>query len=994
MSLDATSRKPRGGFTLVELLVVIAIVIILLALLIPTVGNVMANRRQTECANHLKQNGIAIETARSSGNSIKSDSWTTDIAEFLGGNGNVLFCPDDSELDQPSSFGMNNRAHRFGDMDGTRIVMLDYRKTEATLVVGSLTEQDDWSEVDGLYAARHLQGINALLHTGGVKSYEAEAIDPRVCELWQRYWRPHADKQLDLDGCDGTAPPPADDPFSLDAPPQKHNPNYPPLDPDKFCEYEEFHDLDDGAGTTGTHTFQVKYDTSNNYGEITLFGFTFSYDHGRFRSSSKNGATNNKLHTAWGYQNDGTKAVYEFNNLEPGEYKVWVYWPADLHYATSTPYRVFDGGLAAGGGDIHNETINQQLQTTSYEKTRAFDIGTGKKTYVQLGDTHTIESRTLRVEVSAGAGGMHPDHDPAFTAGNTYTQEDGLVVADAVRISCSTDPNYAPGQCLNQSPQTIDNGDSGFTATPEWLEVPDEESHGGNRAEVASGSGEATATYEFADARSGLYRIWMRWNPGGSLAKDMPVSVYEGERLVRTFNVDLSKEYIGADLEGGDERWHSVGEVEIRNGAIRVVLSNASSSGTCVADAIRVQCGYGGEGDCDSHLYGRICRRYYDDYDNGGATEETERAVEASFGWISRHQLPDGRWSFDHHQGTGEYVLDTPDRCDQRCGTKGTHDSFYVCATGMALLPYLGAGYGPTHPVYGECITAGINLLLDKGHDGGSLSGGKGMLKSQGAIAWGHGNTANAQGYEQAIAGFALVEALGVCRMTGFGDVEEGKLNQAVVDVIARLVRCQASGTGGWDYNCSGSDDMSISSWAIKAMVAAKYVGIHVESFPGGDNTMSEARRYLDVIAIESSKVPDPAYGDYATDYAYASWMYWYGGKHWSSFCHALLGSPLQAKGLQQLADDLAAEGPGGSSYRKLYSHHFLRHMGGDRWKAWDEKMKVYLVSNQRTEPHVEGSWRYGGGGDNDITDNCGTLWDTVASSLMLEAYYRFANGL
>jgi prepilin-type N-terminal cleavage/methylation domain-containing protein/prepilin-type processing-associated H-X9-DG protein len=164
----------RRGFTLVELLVVIAIIAILMALLLPAVMASRESARTVQCANNLRQMGIAF-----SGH-ISQHRTTPDVNDILYGMGrflegqdrNVLSCPTHTATeDSDVSYGVNECVGRLHD-EQHAVVMLDAVEEHVPFFNGT---EEEWEEaVD----PRHYGLVNVLFFDGHVAKRRPEAINP------------------------------------------------------------------------------------------------------------------------------------------------------------------------------------------------------------------------------------------------------------------------------------------------------------------------------------------------------------------------------------------------------------------------------------------------------------------------------------------------------------------------------------------------------------------------------------------------------------------------------------------------------------------------------------------------------------------------------------------------------------------------------------------------------------------------------------------------
>ena len=75
--------KKRAGFTIIELLVVIAIIAILVAMLLPAIQAAREAARRTQCANNLRQLGVAATAYETTHGVLPPGIWVRTVSGMI-----------------------------------------------------------------------------------------------------------------------------------------------------------------------------------------------------------------------------------------------------------------------------------------------------------------------------------------------------------------------------------------------------------------------------------------------------------------------------------------------------------------------------------------------------------------------------------------------------------------------------------------------------------------------------------------------------------------------------------------------------------------------------------------------------------------------------------------------------------------------------------------------------------------------------------------------
>lgn len=336
---------------------------------------------------------------------------------------------------------------------------------------------------------------------------------------------------------------------------------------------------------------------------------------------------------------------------------------------------------------------------------------------------------------------------------------------------------------------------------------------------------------------------------------------------------------------------------------------------------------------------------------NGGS-EESEQAVEKSLKWLANVQESDGRWSPARHGGGTAREIDGISRVSHGA----TADSGI---TGLVILSFLGAGYNHETGPYTTNVRKALDWLIEQQDPASGYLSGK-------AIDF-------ERNYCHAIATFALAEAYAMQRDAS--DFPE--LGRSVRRAVVLITQLQ-NNDGGWRYNVKGDNspsDMSMFGWQLMALKSAVNGGISVP-----EKTRRKMVEFLDTRGRGKHK----GLAGYREDARETPAM-----TAEALFCRQMFTVRANDAASMEAVDYLMKNLPRASipdEYYWYYGTLAMRQVGGEPWEKWNDALRDMLISMQRQQGPLAGSWNP----DGKWARVGGRLYSTALRTMCLEAYYRY----
>ncbi len=329
----------------------------------------------------------------------------------------------------------------------------------------------------------------------------------------------------------------------------------------------------------------------------------------------------------------------------------------------------------------------------------------------------------------------------------------------------------------------------------------------------------------------------------------------------------------------------------------------------------------------------------------GGGNLESEASVEAALKWLISHQKEDGGWSFD---------LSTCPECNGQCRST-CHASWRPDrggATGLALLPFLARGYTSKTGPYKKQLGNAENFLTTL-----SLQNNGNLIKAGGNLS------------SQAYATLAMSE----CELLA----GRKKASQPLRLALDFILKSDKDGPG-WEAVPSQPADTVTTACVMSVLQS-------VRSFtPTPVDLAWPYKRTVDFLNQVQSE-GGARYGLFAPEDA---------PRMTTSTSAGLavrvdLGWRRDNAALHKGIDFLATQGPSDDMLHNYYATQLMHHVEGDRWIAWNTKMRDLLVHSLCQEGHASGSW-FDGFDKSKDAQQMGRLYVTSLATLILEVYYRY----
>ena len=345
--------------------------------------------------------------------------------------------------------------------------------------------------------------------------------------------------------------------------------------------------------------------------------------------------------------------------------------------------------------------------------------------------------------------------------------------------------------------------------------------------------------------------------------------------------------------------------------------------------------------------------------ETGVMAPQTEAAIELGLVYLLKSQEPDGRWAL---QGHGEEV---PLHSD-------------TAATSLALLAFQGAGYNHREHQYADIVAAGLDYLLKNQKENGDLF--EPLDDESNKSVW---------LYSHSLAAIALCEA--------YGMTQDSELRGPAQRAINFIVDTQHPTKGGWRYGTSPearSTDTSVTGWMVMALKSGELAGLDI-----APDVYEGVKSWLDLAQVSDENPYLYRYNPFAPNTEKQS----HGRKSSKTITSVGLlmrlytgwrrDKPAMIQGADYLSKHLPAIGtarqPQRDTYYWYYATQVMFHMGGEHWRAWNDRLHPLLVGSQIKTGKDAGSWDPRRPLPDRWALHAGRLFVTTMNLLSLEVHYR-----